>query len=157
MVGAGERGADGRHGAAVSPLPFLEDATAASRFVREELGCTCPEEVFRHVESARGGSAGGVPVAWRIDVGGRLLVYVLDGEPGAGLDERLEALVRFGRAERDRAGFNRLRVVVAGQDPEALVPWLDRVTKRLAPLDDRIHLHAVPVTAVSVPCASSSS
>ena len=45
------------------------------RFVQETLGCSCPEEVFDKIECKTNVSS-----TWwkRIDVGNRLLIYILD-------------------------------------------------------------------------------
>ncbi len=59
----------------------------------------------------------------RIDVGGRLLVYVVEGEEAPETAANaLPALMAAGLAERQRAGFNRLRLVVASNDPDAIRP-----------------------------------
>jgi hypothetical protein len=47
--------------------------------------------------------------------------------------------------ERDGAGFNRLRVVVAADDPATLRPTAERIFSESAPVDDRLHLHVVKV------------
>ena len=45
------------------------------RFVQETLGCSCPEEVFDKIECDTDASR----IWWRrINVGNRLLIYILD-------------------------------------------------------------------------------
>ena len=57
----------------------------------------------------------------------------------------LPGLIAAGLVERDGAGFNRLRVVVATDDPAALRPIVEQAFSESAPADDRLHLHVVQV------------
>jgi hypothetical protein len=133
--------------------PGAAERSVAERFVRETLGCGCAEEVFRHLETSRNLRVADVPVAWRIDVGRRLLVYVLEGEGPADLDRPLATLTRLGRVERDSAGYNRLRVVVATDDPAKLAERAREVLEGTGAVDDRVHLHVLPRAAVPPACA----
>ena len=65
----------------------------------------------------------------RIDVGGQLLVYVLHAiATPHQVASTLPGLIAAGLVERDGAGFNRLRVVVATDDPAALRPILEHAS-----------------------------
>jgi hypothetical protein len=124
---------------------MTHDLERMQHFIRETLGCGCPEEVLQWIECSHSQP---VPehslLLTRIDVGGRLLVYVVEGdEAPESAVEALPALVAAGLAERDRAGFNRLRLVVASDDPETIGPLAERAFADSAPQDDRIHLHVV--------------
>ena len=129
------------------------ERATATRFVRETLGCGCGEEVFRQLETSRDLRVAGVPVAWRIDVGHRLLVYVLEVSDVSDLEPRLGTLVRFGRAERDARGFNRLRLVVSTENPAGLSDQARRIVERSGAADERVHLHVLPRAAVPPACA----
>jgi hypothetical protein len=122
---------------------------AAARFVREGLGCRCPEEVFQRLEAARDVEIGGVAAAWRLDVGGRLLVYVLESRSPAAI----ERVARAARTERDRCGYHRVRVAVLGDDPDRLAPLLEPAWQRVLGDDPRAHLHVLPTAAVMSLCA----
>ncbi len=123
------------------------DLARMQHFIRSTLGCGCPEEVLQWIECSRS-----EPVPehalrlTRIDVGGRLLVYVVEGEeaPETAVNA-LPALMAAGLAERRRAGFNRLRLVVASDDPDAIRPHAERVFAASAPRDENIHLHVLAV------------
>jgi len=119
----------------------------AARFVREGLGCQCPEEVFERLRAVRDPDVGGLRALWRIEVGGRLLVYVL--ELGDARD--LERLVPAARAERERGGFQRLRVAVVDEDAGA-VSRLEAAWGRVAEDDPRAHLHVVSRAEVNRLC-----
>jgi len=136
----------------VADEAHTERATAA-RFVRETLGCGCGEEVFRQLETSRDLRVADVPVAWRIDVGQRLLVYVLEVSDASDLEPRLGTLVRVGRAERDAGGFNRLRLVVSTEDPAGISDQAQRIVERSGAADERVHLHVLPRAAVPRRCA----
>jgi hypothetical protein len=82
----------------------------------------------------------------RIDVGGQLLVYVLHATSSPHqVAAALPGVIAAGLVERDGAGFNRLRIVVAADDPEALRPIVERAFSKSAPADDHLHLHVVQV------------
>ena len=80
----------------------------------------------------------------RIDVGGQLLVYVLDAAPNPyWAISALPAIVAAGLVERDGLGFNRLRIVVAADDPAGVRPEVERCYAECAPADANLHLHVV--------------
>ena len=57
---------------------------AVETFVRGTLGCGCPDEVFQQVEESAL-AAPEAPAAWRIAIGGRLLVYLWQPARGASI------------------------------------------------------------------------
>ncbi len=118
-----------------------------TRFIREILGCTCPDEVFRDVEVRRGSTAvKSCPVDYELRIGGRLLV-VVTSESVEGLSgsrpSRLEKAIWEGRQARDDGKFNRFRLVVqaqnAAEDREKLLHALEEVSGK----DERTHVHVV--------------
>jgi hypothetical protein len=116
-------------------------------FIRSTLGCGCPDEVLRSIDCSHTALTheqdSGLS---RIDVGGQLLVYVLhaSGNPHQ-IAATLPAIVASGLVERDGAGFNRLRIVVAADDPATFRPIVEQAFAQSAPADDRLHLHVVQV------------
>jgi hypothetical protein len=108
-------------------------------FVRNILGCDCAEEVFSHIENERGVSAAGFKLRNKINVGNRLLVYIV--EPGD-LQEEMPVLVRAGREERDARGFNRFRLVIVSDDI-AMRERAFKLLKGLAGVDEKVHLHVI--------------
>lgn len=116
-------------------------------FVRDVLGCGCPDEVFEQIEQ---GSLELLPEpagpTRRIVVGRRLLIYLHElGETAdpATLAAVLPALVKAGRAERDRAGLNRVRIVLATGAGDAVAGPAERLFAALAEVDEKVHLHVV--------------
>ncbi len=121
-----------------------------TRFVRDVLGCGCPDDVVARtvLERSPQGELG-------LDVGGRLLVRVLGS---AGL-ERLIAtfpddVVRL-RDERDRRGFNRVRIVVVHPEFEVLGPVLEAMLEAIVEADDRVHVHAIAAGVLPGPLGGS--
>ena len=117
-------------------------STAASpelvRFVRDVLGCGCPDDVVDRtvVDRSRCGEPG-------LDVGGRLLVRVLESTDPDRLVASLPGIVARLRGERDRRGFNRVRLVVVSAGHDGLQTALRARLKALAETDDRVHIHVV--------------
>ncbi|MFO7966915.1 MAG: hypothetical protein R6U44_04885 [Archaeoglobaceae archaeon] len=106
------------------------------KFVRETLGCQCPEEVFEKIEVDSEVRVADYTVDRRINVGDRLLIYLVDGDKLQNKD--LEVLVRTGKEERDSAGFNRFRLVVMS-DGEIELERLEELVRDY----EKVHLHAV--------------
>jgi hypothetical protein len=114
------------------------------RFVREVIGCNCPDEAFRQVEVRRGSTAiKSCPTDCELRIGGRLLV-VVTSEPVDGLSgSRLEKVISEGRRARDDGKFNRFRLMVqarnAAEDKEKLLRSYEAVSCK----DEKTHVHEV--------------
>lgn len=116
--------------------------SAIEPFVRECLGCECPAPVFEQLESD-------VRVVsgfryQRLLAGRRLLVYLVSDTAPDQLARQLACLQQAGIAERDAAGFNRLRIVVPEQLAAGVCAQLAAQFERAAPDDEKVHLHFVP-------------
>ncbi len=120
------------------------DADTLRRFVRDGLGCTCPDAVLRSIEVEANPAvfADLGPGTQLIKVGGRLLVLVVRMADGGDLSQRLAEWFARGRALREREGWNRFRLVVAAADPAGAGPILTKAFDDLG-LDDRLHLHVI--------------
>jgi hypothetical protein len=114
-------------------------------FIRSTLGCTCPDDVLECIRYSRSDLADRHEERLtRIDVGGRLLIYVIEaGNDPESAAEALGAVVAAGTVERNRGGFHRLRVVVATDDTRVFGPTMKQSFEDSAPLDERIHLHVI--------------
>ena len=125
-----------------------EQTTRLRSFIRSTLGCSCPDEVLEWIQCTHSELAQEDDTRiTRIDVGGRLLVYVLEIEgPGWLAEEALPAVIAAATVDRATSCFNRLRVVVAIEDPEVMRPRMEKIFNRSAPADDKVHLHVVRAT-----------
>lgn len=120
--------------------------TEIERFVRDTLGCGCPDEVFEQIEYGPPPAAlAALGVERRLLVGGRLLAYIVPCGPRL---PAIRKLVEAGRSERDREGYNRFRLVLAATDPEQVRAAVEGEFAAAASPDDRVHLHAIEASNV---------
>lgn len=120
------------------------DHKSIREFVRNILGCTCPEDVFQYIEcQADVGTGGGVGLDYEINVGNRLLIYVvsLDQHPDS-LRDVISHLFRLGTEQRDEYGFNRFRLVLLCRTPDSVADQALNIFHSLSP-DDKVHLHVI--------------
>jgi hypothetical protein len=135
-----------------------QKAQALKSFVRDELGCGCPDEVFSSIQiKKRPAVFDGLPIDCLIAIGDRLLVGIcfsesLDNRIGADIERSLAA----GKQLRDGAGFNRFRLVVTSEKAENIAETLQEQFAALTGLDDRTHLHVVRPSVIPdfLTCAS---
>lgn len=113
-------------------------------FVRKTLGCTCPDEVFKHIDCRADFSLpGGITLDYRINIGDRLLIFVLDIDRFDSVAPVLPLLVSAGIEDRDNAGFNRFRLVLLAETPDRLSDKAFDIFNSLS-TDEKTHLHIVP-------------
>ena len=119
-----------------------------TEFVRGVLGCGCPDDVFEQIEVDRV-SKGVLPLdVTRIDVGNTLLIYIVRPASGEELRDAIGEMVSVGRNDRDVHGFNRFRLVIAG-DEEKLA--LDAAAAKFSVEtggDEKMHFHCVTIESV---------
>jgi hypothetical protein len=118
---------------------------AVVQFIRDVLGCGCPDDVLQEIRIDRPWHVDGIDAQLaRIDAGGRLLVWVVavdDRQPA--LAELVTAAVAAALDERDRMAFNRLRLVLATAVPFDISGPARQAFDACRCRDDRIHVHVV--------------
>ena len=122
------------------------DNAAIRHFVRESLGCTCPDKVFDHIR-VTGQPDLFVAATTLYEIGGRLCVAVSVPVDRHDIERNLGQMIQTGKDYRDRHGFNRFRLVVVTDDDSAkqeLPVLFDAVPGN----DDRTHLHVVDPRSV---------
>lgn len=117
----------------------MPDRDTITAFVREALGCACPEEVFDRIEILRDTMAGGIPVEARLVIGARLLIYIAQA-PDAAV---LEGLVVAGKRERDMHGLNRFRLVIISDDVDSREGALAGKFHSALDEDEKAHIHVI--------------
>jgi hypothetical protein len=119
------------------------DRASIEHFVRGTLGCGCPDEVFEHTVICRLPAIAGRPSIVQLLVGSRLLIHVVAPPDGATANGWIEQLAANGRAERDRHGYNRFRLVIASPAPLTSAREIEVRFARAILGDPKAHLHFV--------------
>jgi hypothetical protein len=119
-------------------------------FVRETLGCGCPEEVFQYIDCQSDIQTEDIRLRARINVGNRLLIYIADADDPKSLRNLLPRLLEIGRKERDRLGFNRFRLVLTADHTGPIAESAGEVFRDDASVDEKMHLHVVRRTDAPV-------
>jgi hypothetical protein len=112
------------------------------KFAQETLGCGCPEEVFQHIECQYDIHVKDVLLRARINIGNRLLIYIAEANNTETIKSSLAHIIDIGTKERDALGFNRFRLVLAGEMIDQIKSVAERVFKDIE-RDDKIHLHII--------------
>jgi hypothetical protein len=122
----------------------MVDDNSIKEFVRETLGCQCPDSVFDIIEYTNNKLLDGNSlIGDTVNVGNRLLIYIIHTNEPSQILDNLTDLVRSGIAERDSKGFNRFRLVVATDDIEMMKVNIESEFVKLDEIDDRVHLHII--------------
>ncbi len=113
-------------------------------FVRRELGCACPDQVFDSIDVLDAPPRfPGLPGDYLIAIGHRLLILVIGTRSWQEVAPCLEQLFSRGRDIRDAEGFGRFRLVVVTGDIEVARPALAKLFDALTETDDRVYLHVI--------------
>ncbi len=110
-------------------------------FVQQTLGCACPEEVFKYIDCQSNIKLNNIVLS-KINIGNRLLIYVVEVNSAYSVRDILPFLIEKGRKERDSLQFNRFRLVIATDNLDEIKQVADRVFQALDK-DEKIHLHVV--------------
>jgi hypothetical protein len=128
-------------------MKFSMDNDKIKAFAQNTLGCGCPEEVFQHIECKKNVNLDGLNILYNINIGNRLLVYVYSVDNADSMKELLPRLFDIGKRERDSAGFNRFRLVLAADDEENIRKVAEDLFRRIQ-TDEKIHLHILSKTGL---------
>jgi hypothetical protein len=114
------------------------------KFVKKTLGCLCPDEVFEHIEHERNIKIDSdIVLKSRINIGNRLLVYIISINSERFIVNNLKSIVFYGVDERDARGFNRFRLVLETVEPGKLEKTARSVFSSIKNKDEKTHLHIV--------------
>lgn len=113
-------------------------------FVRQDLGCGCPEEIFADIDLTLPELGQDRLVYKKLIIGRRLLIAILPCDDPATLQHLLPQLVQQLRQERDSMGYNRVRIVIAATEPILIQLSADLLFQGLNDIDERMHLHILP-------------
>jgi hypothetical protein len=111
-------------------------------FVVQTLGCECPNQVFEYIDCQHNVILdNGIPLSVRINIGNRLLIYLLEVDDASFIQSNLSALIRLGKDERDSMGFNRFRLVIFSDDTDRIERAAHTIFENLVDKDEKVHLH----------------
>jgi hypothetical protein len=131
----------------------MNDVQKIRMFVTDTLGCQCPDEVFQTVEVQENKRLNiDIRLKYRINVGNRLLVYVVEVGDESFVHAHLLELIFFGRDEKELKGFKTFRLVLESPAVEGVKVAADTLFNDLAKvmdLADSVHLHVVPQVEIA--------
>ena len=122
----------------------MAENLSIKKFVRQVLGCTCPDKVFEQIEDRRSVSSAS-PHTRSITIGDRLLIYIWEVHEAEQFKKNFLAMLAAGRKERDKQGLNRFRAVLAVDEiSHGIAVEANLHFSRFVGRDDRMHLHVIP-------------
>ncbi len=116
------------------------------RFVQRDLGCSCTDDVFDHIEMISDPDFNLPDKSKTLIIGSRLLLTVWMTEDLDGVGPRLSDLMLAGQCMRDKLNLNRFRLIIATDNPRETCDILRPYLGTLPNTDDRTHLHMVWIT-----------
>lgn len=112
-------------------------------FVKNTLGCGCPEKVFEKVDVGTHLADGYEKEITRIVVGDTLLIYILRPELYDNLVDGVAAIGLAGKADRNTNDYNRFRLVVSGLEDDVQQAKVSDRFSELFSDDEKMHIHFV--------------
>ena len=118
-------------------------------FVQKTLRCGCPEEVFQFIDCQADIEINNILINRKLNIGNRLLIYIVEIESSDIIQSILPVLVDAGRNERDRMHFNRFRLVLGAKKINEVKKIARDLFEKLN-IDEKVYLHVVPHDEVPV-------
>ncbi len=113
-------------------------------FVKQTLGCGCDDKVFELIESQEDVKVDNrYLLADKINIGNRLLIYVIVLNDSDLLKNCLSTLFSVGKKERDERGFNRFRLVIVTEEKNLIIRTAEPFFNDLVDKDNMMHLHVI--------------
>lgn len=117
---------------------------AIKQFIRDSLGCTCPDEVFEDINIEENpGLISDVKKEFILIIGNKLLVYVVEPNEWRLMVNSLKQIFDWGKTRRDAIGLNRFRLVVSTPEIRSAEGILFQSMEAFPRLDEHLHLHVI--------------
>jgi hypothetical protein len=121
----------------------MTDNQAIKQFVRNTLGCSCPEQVFEYIDCRKAVNIDdNIVLDYEINIGNRLLIFVAGVGGLDSLGSVLPKLVHGGLNKRDQRSFNRFRLVLLTAAPDDIEQPAEKIFSSLI-ADEKAHLHVI--------------
>lgn len=121
----------------------MTDNKVIKEFVRNTLGCNCPEEVFQHIDCRTAVSIDeNTCPAYEINIGNRLLIFAAGIDEVDSLRYVLPKLIQTGINQRNNRKFNRFRLVLLTSRVNDLEKEAFEIFDSLV-TDEKVHLHVI--------------
>jgi hypothetical protein len=123
----------------------VKNQSGVETFIRQTLGCNCPDDVFKTIlsEYFSHPQFPGESLQ-RIVVGNRLLIYIIRlPSDSTDRDNLLSTLAVSGKQEREANSYNRIRLVMLSDNPAVDTPPTQLFFSTLTCIDDRMHVHVI--------------
>jgi hypothetical protein len=119
-------------------------------FVKQTLGCACPEEVFEYIDCQSNiNLKDDIVLRNKINIGNRLLIYVMESNNPDSIKNVLPFLVNTGKTERDNLKLNRFRLVLVTDKLDEIKATAESMFNTINK-DDKVHLHVVDRNKVPI-------
>jgi hypothetical protein len=126
------------------------DKESIKTFVQQTLGCGCPEEVFKFIDCQFNIKLNNEAILRnKINIGNRLLIYILEVNNTGPIKNILPFLVKSGKTERDNLKFNRFRLVLITDRVEEIKRTAESIFGVINK-DEKVHLHVVDKDMVPI-------
>lgn len=121
----------------------MTDNKAITEFVRNTLGCNCPEEVFQYIDCRTVVNIDEyIAPTYEINIGNRLLIFAAGIDKVDSLSSAIPKLVQAGINKRDEKKFNRFRLVLLTTGDIDITEQASEIFSSLA-TDEKAHLHVI--------------
>jgi len=121
----------------------MTENNAITEFVRNTLGCNCPEEVFQYIVCRSIENIDeNIVFAYEINIGNRLLIFAAAIDEIDSLRSVISKLVRAGIKKRDEKNFNRFRLVLLTTGEIDIPEHASAIFNSLT-TDEKAHLHVI--------------
>jgi len=111
-------------------------------FVINKLGCNCPDEVFNIIEWQKDVQIDkNIIFNYKINIGNRLLIYIIDIEEDKFINDNLVKILMFGIMERNNNNFNRFRLAIISKNIAEIGSIAQNIFNNLNIGDQKVHLH----------------
>lgn len=117
-------------------------------FVKQTLGCACPEEVFEYIDCQSNIKLNDdIVLNYKINIGNRLLIYVVEADNPGSIKNVLPLLISAGTKERDSLRFNRFRLVLVTDELDEIRETAESIFT-IINKDEKVYLHVIPKAEV---------